>query len=416
MIEQELPPGTEEWIASVQHEFDIPVFINDEVRRFLVYFQTKGRKTFTRWLARSSRYLKMMKDILREEGLPEDLVYLALIESGFSTHARSRAKAVGPWQFMYRTGIKFGLKIDWWIDERRDPEKSTRAAAKYLKCLYERFNSWELAAAAYNAGEYKIIRAMQRHDTEDFWEMSRYRYLRRETKNYVPKFIAAAIIAKHPVEFGFEKIEYQTPIAYDKVRIPDATDLGVIAKACGVGYQEIKLLNPELRRWFTPPGYPGYQVKIPMGSKAQFDDNFTKIKPRERITFRRHVVDEGETLSEIAELYSCGVREIMRINNLRSSHWIRVGKNLIIPVRRDFVPRKRKRIRKEAAVIANTKENHYKIKEVTYRVKKGDTLWDIGREYGIKPSQIRHWNNIRFGEQIYPGDELKLKIKSDTNT
>lgn len=416
IVERELPPGTEEWILSVQHEFDIPVFINERIRDFIVYFQTSGRGTFTKWLARSSKYLKLMKDILREEGLPEDLVYLALIESGFSTHARSRAKAVGPWQFMYRTGKRFGLRIDWWIDERRDPEKSTRAAAKYLKCLYERFNSWDLAAAGYNAGEYKIIRAMKRHDTEDFWEMSRYRYLRRETKDYVPKFIAAAIIAKHPEDFGFDKIEYQLPIAYDKVHVPDSTDLGVIAKASGASYKEIKLLNPELRRWFTPPGYQGYQVKIPKGRKVQFEKNFARIKPRQRITFRRHIVGEGETLSEIAEIYSCGVRAIMRMNNLRSSHWIRVGKSLIIPVRKGHVPRKRSKPREEAMVIASPKQSNHRTKEVTYRVKKGDTLWDIGREYGIKPSQIRYWNNIRSGEHIYPGDKLKLKIKADTST
>lgn len=414
--QEELPPGTEEWILSVQDEFDIPIFINEEVREFIHYFQTSGRETFTRWLARSSKYLELMRNILREEGLPEDLVYLALIESGFSTHARSRAKAVGPWQFMYWTGKRFGLRADWWVDERRDPEKSTRAAAKYLKCLYERFDSWDLAAAGYNAGEHKIIRAMQRHDTEDFWEMSRYHYLRKETKNYVPKFIAATIIAKHPEDFGFDNIDYQLPIEYDKVHIPDATDLGVIAKASGASYQEIKLLNPELRRWFTPPGFPGYQVKIPRGRKAQFEKNFARIKPRQRITFRRHIVEEGETLSEIAEIYSCGVREIMRMNNLGSAHWIRVGKNLIVPVSKDYVPKKRSRPQEKAMVIASEKQNNHKTKEVTYRVKKGDTLWDIGREYGIEPSKIRYWNNIRSGEHIYPGDKLKLKVKADTST
>jgi len=183
-------------------EFDIPIVINARVEHFIQYFQTTARKIFVNWLARSERYIPFMRNLLRESGLPEDLVYMALIESGFNPYAYSRMKASGPWQFIYFTGKKYGLNVSWWVDERRDPEKSTIAAAKYLKDLYDLFECWYLAAAGYNAGEGKIINAMKRYRTEDFWELTKYRYLKRETKDYVPQMIAAALIAKN-MKSGF---------------------------------------------------------------------------------------------------------------------------------------------------------------------------------------------------------------------
>ena len=237
-----------------------------------------------------------MRNLLKENGLPEDLVYLALIESGFNPYAYSRSKASGPWQFIYLTGKKYGLKVNWWVDERRDPEKSTIAAAKYLKDLYDMFECWYLAAAGYNAGENKIVSAMKRYRTEDFWELAKYRYLKQETRDYVPQMIAAALIAKDPEKYGFIGIEYQEPLRYEKVRVPKVTDLRLIAKACEITVEELKDLNPELLRWCTPPDNPDYEIKIPFGKKELFLKNFESLQPEEKIQFKTHIVKKGETL------------------------------------------------------------------------------------------------------------------------
>ena len=257
---------------------DIPLTFNNKVEYFTRYFQNSGRSSFAKWLSRSERYIPMMKSVLRKEGLPEDLVYLAMIESGFAPHAFSVASAVGPWQFMSGTGKRYSLRIDPWIDERRDPLKSTIAAALYLKELYALFNNdWYLAAAGYNAGENKILRAISMYNTRDFWEISKGRYLKRETKDYVPKLLAAAIIAKEPARYGFADVAYLPPMDFDQVKIPSRTDLEVVAKGCGVSVQTIHELNPELRRSSTPPDYPGYELKIPKGTSAQFLAEYAKI-------------------------------------------------------------------------------------------------------------------------------------------
>jgi membrane-bound lytic murein transglycosylase D len=396
--------------------FDIPIVVNDRVEYFIEYFQTTHRKAFTRWLERSERYIPMMKELLRKNGLPEDLVYMALIESGFNPRAYSRRKASGPWQFIYRTGKRYGLKVDWWIDERRDPEKSTIAAAKHLKDLYDQFSCWYLVAAGYNAGAGKISQAIRRYQTEDFWELTKHRYLKRETKNYVPKMIAAALIAKSPEKYGFINIAYDEPIRYEKIAIPDATDLRVIARCSEVDYEIIKALNPELRRWCTPPYYPNYQVKIPEGKKEIFLQNFFQLKPSERITFRRHRVRSGETLSHIASRYRTGVSAIMQMNNIRNPRHLRAGTSIIIPIPADRVVYLDKKVREAKASpkkvdvakkIPNADETSFE--QIRYVVQEGDTLWDIALMYDLRVEDIRRWNNLR-GNIIRPNDELVLMI------
>ncbi len=389
---------------------ELPVVMNKKVENWIEFFQTRGRKRFLRWLTRSQRYMPMMKRKLRENDLPEDLVYMALIESGFNPKAYSRAKASGPWQFIYGTGKRYGLQANWWIDERRDPEKSTQAAVEYLKDLYERFNCWYLSAAAYNAGEGKISRAMKRYRTDDYWEMSKYRYLRPETKNYVPKLIAAMLIAKDPDAYGFTSIPYLEPLEYDKVTVPDATDLRVIARLSGTTYKKIKGLNPELRRWCTPPDYPGYQVKIPKGKKAVFEEAFAKLPPSKRITFRRHRVKEGQTLSEIARSYSTNRRAIQDLNGIRNPHKIRARTNLIIPVRSDRVakiqkPKQKVKAKKKVALVSPSPP---RAGEVRYTVKKGDTLWEIAQTYEVTTGELRRWNKIGRRSIIRPSQVLKV--------
>ncbi len=313
-------------------DFDIPIVMNARVEHFIRYFQTSGKKIFSGWLARSAKYIPMMRNLLKENGLPEDLVYMALIESGFNPCAYSRMKAAGPWQFIYRTGKRYGLNVTWWVDERRDPEKSTVAAANYLKDLYDMFECWYLAAAGYNAGEGKISRAMKRYRTEDFWELTKYRYLKRETKDYVPQMIAAALIAKDPEQYGFTDIDYQDPLCFDTVKVPEVTNIGFIARVCEIAIEEVKGLNPELLRDWTPPNVSEYEVRIPCGKREVFLRNFEALGPRQRFQFKTHVVKKGDTLAGIAKRYRVNLEPILEINKIKKTTRLSIGTNLLIPI------------------------------------------------------------------------------------
>ncbi len=316
-------------------DFDIPIVINEKVEWFIQCFQTTKRDKFVTWLARSGRYIPVMRKLLKEHGLPEDLVYMAFIESGFDPYAYSRSKAVGPWQFIYLTGKRYGLRVNWWVDERRDPEKSTIAAAKYLKDLYVTFACWYLAAAGYNAGEYKIVKAMKRYRTEDFWKLTKVRYLNRETKDYVPLMIAAALVAKDPEKYGFTDVEYEKPLRYEKVKVPELTGLTVVAKACEVSLDEIKDLNPELRRGVTPPYENEYEIKIPSGRKDLFEVTFQILQAFEKFEFKTHVVKKGETLRGIARLYRVDLDPLLEINHLTKTASVSKGTILSIPISKD---------------------------------------------------------------------------------
>jgi membrane-bound lytic murein transglycosylase D len=318
-------------------EFDIPIVINDKVEQFIQFFQTTIRDKFITWLARSEKYIPFMKSVLKEYGLPEDLVYLSLIESGFDPYAYSRAKAVGLWQFISPTGKRYGLRVNWWVDERRDPEKSTIAAAKYLKDLYEMFACWYLAAAGYNAGEYKIINAIKRYRTDDFWKLTKHQYLKRETKDYVPLMIAAALVAKDPEKYGFIDVEYQEPLRYEKVKVPELTDLSIIARACETSLEEIKDLNPELRRGVTPPNETEYEIKIPFGGKDLFLENFEALQPLKKFQFKTHLVKKGESLKGIVKHYRVDFEPLLEINHLDKTSRISKGETLLIPISKDEV-------------------------------------------------------------------------------
>jgi membrane-bound lytic murein transglycosylase D len=387
-------------------DFDIPIVINARVEQFIQYFQTTARNVFANWLARSERYIPFMKSLLKENGLPEDLVYLALIESGFNPYAYSRSKASGPWQFIYLTGKRYGLRSNWWIDERRDPEKSTIAAAKYLKDLYDMFECWYLAAAGYNAGEKKIATAMKRYGTEDFWELTKYRYLKRETKDYVPQMIAAALIAKEPEKYGFTDIEYQEPLRYEKVTVPEVTDLRLIAQACEVTLGEIKDLNPELSRWCTPPNFPDYEIKIPSGTKELFLRNFEALAPGERFKFKTHVVKRGETLSKIARRYRVDLAPILELNHLSKKSLLSRGRNLLIPLPKDQDQKPGGMAKKKS----NGADRHSKTSETIYTIKRGDSLWSIANEMGVNVGALSSWNNLGPEKKLMPGDKLEIRM------
>lgn len=246
--------------------FDIPIAYNKYVRKWMRYFQTEGNERFKIWLQRSSKHIPHITSILEREKLPKDLVYLSMIESGFSPKAESVASAVGPWQFIKPTAKRYGLKVNWWLDERRDFDKSTKAAAKYLKDLYKLFGSWYLVAAGYNSGENLVKRMIKKHKTKNFWTLSKNNALYKETQNYVPQWIAAALIAKAPYLYGFRKINYQRPLEIEHFVVPGGTDLKSLADYIGVTHTALSNLNPELKVSYIPPHVSSHRIKIPKGS------------------------------------------------------------------------------------------------------------------------------------------------------
>lgn len=267
ILEEEL----KKWDQTLK--IDVPVAKNKQVKAYLVYFSTERKNTIRNYLARSTRYLPMIREVFQEYGLPEDLAYLAMIESGFNPHAYSHAHACGMWQFIQGTGRRYGLAINSYVDERRDPVKSTHAAAKYLLDLYKQFGSWYLAAASYNCGENRVQRELDGSNHKNFWDLSSNQRLPNETQNYVPQMIAATIIAKNPERFGFKNVPYQPRLQYDVVKVDEPTSLEAAAIACQVPAEEIALLNPELRKGVTPPGQTHYVLKVPKNTKDLFVRN-----------------------------------------------------------------------------------------------------------------------------------------------
>jgi membrane-bound lytic murein transglycosylase D len=270
-------PSLEDELKKWEHQvkFDVPIQMNKQVRAYLVYFSTERKGVIRRYLARSTRYLPMIKRVFQEAGLPEDLAYLAMIESGFNNKAYSPAAACGMWQFIRGTGLRYGLTINNYVDERRDPEKATRAAANYLLDLYKQFGSWYLAAASYNCGEGRVQRELNQSNHKNFWELSANQCLPTETKNYVPQMIAATIIAKNPQKFGFTHVPYLPALKTDKVQVKEPTSLTAAAVAVNVPPEEVQALNPELLRGVTPPDTPTYTLNLPGNSAELFEKNIT---------------------------------------------------------------------------------------------------------------------------------------------
>ncbi len=381
--------------------YQIPMILNDSVENHLEYFKTRGRDIFQLWLDRSERYIPVMKEIFREKNLPEDLVYIAMIESGFNPYAVSWAKAVGPWQFMPATGKLYGLKIDWWIDERKDPIKSTYAAAEHLKDLHNLFGSWPLAMASYNAGAGKVQRAVLRTRSDDFWDLKASRYIRKETKNYVPKYMAATIIAKNPEAYGFTIAPF-TPFKFDEVVIEESTDLRLLARCAECTYEEIKELNPELRRWVTPPHYDKYVLRIPPGKKETFLKNFAAVPPEQKIKWERHEVRRGETLAGLAKQFNTSPEAIRDVNGLRKNRVV-PGKHLLIPV--DLNGKAQ-----DVSYLAPSQVS--KQQQILYRVRRGESLAKIARKHNVTVEDIKEWNK-GIGKTVRAGQKIKLVVDVD---
>ncbi|MGC9520017.1 MAG: LysM peptidoglycan-binding domain-containing protein [Desulfuromonadaceae bacterium] len=363
------------------------------------------------WLERSGRYLPLMRQTFAEEGLPQDLAFLALVESGFNSNAHSWANAVGYWQFIESTGRMYGLNNDWWRDERRDVEKATRAAARYLKDLYARFDDWYLAVAAYNAGPGKILNAIRRYNTRDFWRLAKGSYLRPETKRYIPKLLAAIIIAKEPEKYGFSELEYAPPLEFDTVVVPQPTDLEVVAQITGVDYDTLKVLNPELKRWCTPPGVENYTLRLPPGAAGGFAERYAQIPADERNRYRRHELQAGENLAVIARRYNIRVDDIIALNRIKDPRRLQIGQNLILPLHHEYT----------STPIAELEDDYMRTYRRSYTVRKGDSLWKIARNNNVTEKQLRVWNRLGWSDLLRPGQKLLVsapstRSKSDSST
>ncbi len=379
------------------------------IDKFILYFQTKARDRFVVWLARSGKYSDMMRKILAQYGIPGDLVYLALIESGFSPKAYSIARAAGPWQFIAGTGRRYGLRVDWWADERRDYEKSTHAAAAYLRELYGMFDSWPLAAAAYNCGEGKIQRAVSRYKTDDFGTLIRYRYLSRETKDYVPKMLAALTIAKNPEKYGFGDVRYEEPIAFDKVVVPGGTDLAAMGSLIGVPIEILKEWNPQFKRFCTPPNAEMVEVRLPKGFGPVAADRMEEIRTEARVTFLLHKVGKKETLDSLARQYDTPLSSLKELNGLRGDSLHRVSE-LIIPVTglsgEESVPGKK--VSPDRLRLAHMRVDEGYRRGQKVRVRRGDSLWKIARRAGVSVSALARANRMKTTGTLRAGSIIRI--------
>ncbi len=400
-------------------DIDVTTFAgNRRVLEYLEFFQLDARDRFEIWLSRLGRYEGMIRERLRARGLPEDLVYLTLIESGLSNTAVSRARAVGMWQFIAGTGRGYGLQIDPWVDERRDPFKATDAAVAHLDDLVERLGSVYLAAAAYNAGAGRIEREIRRLpgepdsvDDQTFFQIADRRNLRRETRDYVPKLIAAALIAKQPAHYGFTDIQRLPPLVFDEVSIPDATGLDVLARLADTSVASMLELNPQLVRGITPPGRE-VVVRVPRGTGAHVAERYAELPINERVTFVDHYVSSGQTLSGIAQRYNVTVTMLRAANPHLQPHALRVGQRIIVPMSGRVVPR---------AAWSNPPEP--KIRRVSHRsrspsgggngatrhrVSQGETASGIARQHGVALTALLEANDLTMRSVIRPGDVLLI--------
>lgn len=369
---------------------------HEKVDRWLDYFTGRGRRHFQLWLERAAVIGPSITEILVDEGLPTELLYLSMIESGLNPRARSNVGAVGAWQFMPGTARGYGLAMDWWVDERRDLERSTRAACRYMQRLHDEFGDWALVLASYNGGEGRVRRQLRDNGHTNFWD---YR-LPRQTVEYVPKFIAAARIGTDPEAFGFE-VPGLPHAPTEVLTVSDATDLALIASCADLPEKQVYDLNPALLRRATPPGRKDYPVYLPEGTAARARANLRKVPATKRLTWRKHEVQRGETLGHIAQQWGTTVRGIQEANSLGRSTLIRPGDQLLIPMPAELQALARKRA--EAAGRYVPPAGHEK---VTYRVKSGDTLGAIARRLGVSVNHLKRVNGIKNPRRLRIGQRL----------
>jgi membrane-bound lytic murein transglycosylase D len=380
-------------LQSVQS--DLPLISNDEVAGVLTYFHGRGQGFISRVLQRVGLYQSLISQILREEGVPQDLIYLAAAESSFNPFALSRAGAKGIWQFMLGTGVLYGLKKDRWVDEREDPLKSTRAAARHLRDLYKMFGDWYLAIAAYNCGPVNVQKAIERTGYVDFWTLRRLHALPRETENYVPIILATALIAKTPKAYGFD-IQPDPPLATDQTEITAPTDLRLVAQLIDRPPEELMRLNPGLLRWTTPANDPHYTLHLPPGTKDVCEAAIAKVPPDKRLWWRAYKVGEGETLPSVAKKFRLSTAALTGVNQIDRDDPLAVGTRLLLPL----APGKE-------STLARVREGGGR-RAYRYRVRPGDTIELIADRFDVTPYEIRRWNRLR-SSRLVPGTTLRVQ-------
>ncbi len=381
-----------------------------EIAKWYYYYTTRGRERAIRALQRGAPYYKSMLKIIKSYGLPEDLIYLPIIESGFNLYAVSRKKATGPWQFMSYTAKKYGLIVDWWIDHRLDPIYSTHAACKYLKELYEIFERWDLAIAAYNAGEGKIYSRLVRTNGEKFWDIRRQ--LKKETRNYVPSFLAVIMFVNDNRELVDSIINNSPLFEYDSVMVPYQANIKQLASWAGISESEFRYYNPSLNRFATPPYLKNYYVRIPKGKAETFLTNMNNTPKDQWFRAEVHVVKKGETPSTIARKYRVSTNALLQVNNIRDPRTLRPGQVLIIPygpsAPYQTIPYQ-KTSNTKATTPKNSGEASNNSKGVKYRVQPGDTLFSIARRYNVTVAQIKKWNSLN-SDKIRSGQTLTIYL------
>jgi membrane-bound lytic murein transglycosylase D len=390
-------------IARIIKTCDVPIDYNEQTARSIRLFQTSLKDRFALWLSRTGRYLPMIHTIFSAEGLPKDLAYLAVVESGYNPNARSRANAIGMWQFIEPAARVFDLRIDRWVDERRDPVKSTRAAAKYLKRLHERLGDWRLAMASYNWGRINVEKAIDKAGTRNFWALD----MPRETRDYIPLFMAATLIIKSPETFGFSGVSFESPLSYEEVILSSPVDLKIAAQCAGVSTDEIKELNPELRLEATPPDTQLYRLKVPKGSSATFQTAYAALPPERRTALYSYTIRKGDTIKKIAKRFGTTPEAILAANTLRSPKKLRVGTHIMLPFgssgQQVATPEKRAVVLKEAV-----RQNAIgTVDTVFHTVRKGETLRKIAGQYETTIEHLAALNELNPRKYtIYPGDRL----------
>lgn len=411
----------------------VPLPLNEHVERNIAFFMSeRGRLHFEKWLELSGKFFPMMKRIFLEEGAPQELLYLSIIESGLRPDARSWAKAVGLWQFMKGTGNLYGLRGNWWYDERRDFEKSTRAAARHLKDLFAEFGDWHVVLAAYNSGAGRVYGAIRRSGSTDYWKMRSY--LPRETRNYVPHYVAVVRMALAPEQYGFTGISLRDSLSYDVVTIDDCVDLRVLSTCAESDLATLRELNPELLQWCTPPGVTGYRLRIPLGKSEVFAAKYAQVPHGQKRDWAVHTVRKGETISAIARRYGLTPELLVDVNTVRNTKQLSVGSQLAIPLPRDMIAAKtkapfnydpqvkgidfghlkayvdRKQASQSRLVSAKQGKSTSARERMVYRVKRGDTIGHIAEWYGVRASDVRNWNDIAYGSALLVNQEIILWV------
>jgi membrane-bound lytic murein transglycosylase D len=365
---------------------DLPLMLTDPVASYINYFSTRGRGTLESALARGGRYREMIEHTLKQEGVPQDLIYLAQAESGFHPLAVSRAGARGMWQFMASRARGYGLERDWWVDERQDPEKATRAAARHLRDLYNQFGDWYLAMAAYNSGPGTVQNAVKRTGYADYWELYKRNVLPKETRNYVPIILAVTIMAKNPMQYGLEDVIPEKPVPYDTVKINYPVDLRLVAECVDSSTGTLQDLNPSLLRWTTPKNQE-FELHLPAGTRERYVSAISAVPPDMRVWWRYHNVAPGDTLASIARAYRTSPRVIAQANGIDEDEQLSAESKLIIPVAPGKHP-----FSEDGAT--------YSRRATRYQVRKGDTVQTVADNFGVPATMVRRWNHVK-------GDSLR---------